>query len=366
MSTSLNIRTLYQGLAAYAVPKASARPPRLKLDANESPTPTGTLATLAGLTPQDLSFYAAPVALEQTLARRWNVDPAQVLVTAGGDEAIDRLCRVMLQPGRSLLFPTPSFEMIPRSARTAGANVCEVPWSRGNFPAERVAQAIDPTTALVAVVSPNNPTGQVCTPAGLRLVAARAAEVGAAVLLDAAYAEFADEDLTPQALNSATANIVTVRTFSKAWGLAGTRIGYAIGPAPLISAMRAAGGPYPVSTLSLAIATFALETGEGIMRSIVSLARSERDVIITHTRELGFDPWTSQANFVLIDCQSLSRAAALWHALADQGIAVRAFPSSPDPLLARSLRFTCPCSKPGLITLINALTFAAASLPAIA
>ena len=130
----------------------------------------------------------------------------------------------------------------------------EVAWPTGPYPTDAVLAA-SADAAVIAVVSPNNPTGAVATSADLCTLALKASD--ALLLVDAAYAEFADDDLTQTALR--LPNAVLVRTFSKAYGIAGLRVGYAIGAAPIIAALRAAGNPYPVATTALQHALRLLE-----------------------------------------------------------------------------------------------------------
>ena len=168
--------------------------------------------------------------------------------------AIDRLCRAYLAPGRRIVMPQPTFVMLPYYAALAGAEIDAVPWREGPYPLEAVLDAVTEQTAVIVVVSPNNPNGAVATAADLRALAEAAPH--AVLLVDLAYAEYADEDLTAAALSHPSA--VVVRTISKAWGLAGLRVGYAVGSPELIAILRVAGGPFSVSGLSLAVAERAL------------------------------------------------------------------------------------------------------------
>ncbi len=318
----------------YAPPSTGA-PIDLWLDANEGPGERGTDVSrfLSTLGPDVIRRYPNPGGLERTLAVRWNIEASQVLVTAGGDEAIDRACRVFLGPGRELILPTPTFEMIPRYARLAGAAVVTTSWPEGSYPIDDVLRLINERTAMIAVVSPNNPTGDVATASDLQRLAAAAPN--AIVLVDLAYAEFAEQDLTAAAL--ALPNAVVIRTFSKAFAMAGLRVGYAIGSAGNIRAMRAAGSPFPVCGLSLAAAEQAAQCAETYLPPIVARVRVERDRLFDLLTDLGARPRRSQGNFVLAE---FTDAEWAWHALAGLGIAVRRFP--PGAGLEESLRITCP------------------------
>jgi len=307
----------------------------LKLDSNEGPLPPRPLvASLAGLDPERLRRYPDAGPLEKALAERLGVTAERVVVTAGADEAIDRALRARLQRGRTLLLPEPTFEMFDRFAALAGAALVRVPWPRRPFPLEGFLSRLDARTGVVAVVSPNNPTGAVATAADVRQVAAAARD--ALVLLDHVYVEYADEDLTGQVLD--LPNVVVVRTLSKAWGLAGCRIGYAAGAAAIVEELRAAGGPYPVAAPSIALARARLEAGDTGLREHVSCVVRERAMLARRLGALGLEPLPSQANFVLVECGD--RAPFIAAALAALGVLVRGFPGRAG--LATSLRISLP------------------------
>ena len=315
-------------------PSRAATPVDLHLDGNEGPPPPGSLfERLASRSGDLLRRYPNPKDLEERLAARHGVLPDQVVVTAGGDDAIERACRVMLSPGRELLVPSPTFEMFGRFARLMGARVREVPWPEGPLPTEALIEAADDATTLVAVASPNNPTGAMASAEDLRRLSEAVPQ--ALLIVDLAYAEFADEDLTAAAL--ALPNAVVVRTLSKAWGLAGLRVGYALGATDLVGWMRAAGLPYAVSRPSLALASAWLAEGGDEVARFVERVRGERSRLTWVLGGLGARVAPSQANFVLARVRN-----ARWvrDALAGLGIAVRAFPGSAD--LSDGLRITCP------------------------
>jgi histidinol-phosphate aminotransferase len=318
-------------LVAYKVPRHPA-PIDLYLDGNEGLSPPPALLRWLADAPVDVvRRYPSTRALEARLAALHSVDPARLMVTAGGDDAIDRLCRAVLCEGRSLVLPVPTFEMIARYARLAGAQVVELPWGAGPYPAAEVARRVDERTGLVALVSPNNPTGQVASVENLHTVAA----TGALVLVDLAYVEFGDDALFQAAL--ALPNTVVIRTLSKAWGLAGLRVGYAVGPTQVIDGLRAAGAPYAVSGPSLYLAERWLAEGSEVMESFVAEVKQERGTLVEELNALGVEAPTSEANFVF---GRTPRALWVRDAMAGLGIGVRAFPGKPG--LEDALRVTVP------------------------
>lgn len=292
----------------------------LVLDANEGEVPDLDLAGIAAsLGAGALRRYPIAAALERRIAARWGVPPDRVVVTNGGDDAIDRVCRATLESGRRLVTHEPTFEMIGRGARLAGAQTCAAAWDAGPFPERAVCELIDERTGLVALVTPNNPTGGVIGLDVLGRIAARAAEVGAVAMVDLAYAEFADSDPTSALL--AMPNVVVIRTFSKAMGLAGIRVGYAMGSPEVADWLRTTGGPYPVSAVSLALAAAALESADA-RGSFVKRVREEREALSSVLREIGAEPLPSQANFVSAWIEGPEEFAGR---LAARGIAIRWF-----------------------------------------
>lgn len=318
------------------------RPIDLKLDANEGPAPSSVL--IEWLQPRGselLRRYPSASGLESQIAARNGVDPSRVIVTAGADDALERIARAVLAPGRAdrrdAILTTPTFEMLARYIKLAGGEVVESPWLDEPFDVDAIESKIGPRTAAIFVVTPNNPTGQVISAEAIRRLSA---SIPAGLLVvDLAYTEYADEDLTEVVLS--LPNAVAVRTFSKAWGLAGLRVGYAIGPTEVIGWLRAVGHPYAVSGPSLAIASSWYEAGRSRIDASIRRVRLERRELAAHLRDLGLSPIESQANFVLARFDDPRLTAHLVaDLLASQGIAVRRFPSA--SALESYLRITLP------------------------
>ncbi len=335
------------------VPKTPYRRPTptrrnmLRLDGNEGDRPPGLL--LRALGAQDarlLREYPDLSELERVIAALHGLEPDHVVVTAGADDAIDRVCRAYLEPGRELLVAVPTFEMIHRFAATAGGTVVTVPW-RDSFPTAEMIAAIGPNTALVTIVSPNNPTGLVATATDLEQIA-EAAE-SAYVLLDHAYADYATEDLTPAALEYE--NVMVVHTFSKAWGLAGCRVGYLLARPEVANVVRNAGNPYPVSALSIAVVAERLRTGEGSVMRHVGSIRDELARLRIHLEELGVSSPPSEGNFVFAELGD--RAQFVYDGLAWCGVQVRYFPHREET--KNGLRISLPGNEQDFIRLTQAL-----------
>ena len=333
------------GLRPY-VPASAGPDDVLRLDANEG-APRSESNAPSRVDVAALCRYPDAAPLERQIAERWRVEPPRVVVTSGGDDAIDRVCRAVLEPGTEALLHTPTFVMIERGVVLAGGALRRVPWIDGDFPAERFIATIGERTRLVSLVSPNNPTGGVIALEQIRAIADAAARYGALVMVDLAYAEFADADPTAELLS--LPNAVVVRTFSKAMGLAGLRVGYAIAPPEVARWLRTAGSPYPVSSVSLSIASDALDR-ERDRDGSVRRVRDERAEITTLLHNLGATPLASQANFVTARFRD---AAFVQRALASLGVSVRCFGAGSD--IDECLRITMPGDSRGFARLKSAL-----------
>jgi len=340
-------------LPAYHVPHASA-PIDLALHGNEGPAPApAILGALDDV--ETLRRYPSAAALEAKLAARLGVPAAHVLVTAGADDALDRTFRAYLAGGwgrREVILPSPTFVMLPHYAKVVGAEVVQVPWPAEVFPEDAVRAAITPDTRAIALVTPNNPTGAVIAPEVIQRIAAAAPD--ALMMVDLAYGEMAAIDVSAAA--RACPNALVYRTFSKAWGLAGARVGYVEGPPHLLAPLRAVAPPFAVSGPSLALANARLQMGDAGLGAYVASVQNERVHLFMALAELG-TPVRSQANFVFARLASPAHAVRLRDALAAVGIGIRAFPG--DPELADSVRITCPGDVASMDRLVSALNNAA-------
>ena len=289
--------------------------------------------------------YPDTTDLQRRLAEIHGVAEDQVLVTAGGDDALFRCMLARLGPGRNAVATTPTFEMIPVYAGQIGSQLVEIEWWAGSFPTNAVAEAAR-DASVVFVVSPNNPTGTTVTSDDLRTVS----DAAQLVVLDAAYAEFADDDLTAVALD--LSNTVVVRTLSKAYGLAGLRVGYLLGPSDLISEMASYGSPYAVSSLSTAVALERLNR-PGDLQAVVDEIRSERVMLAKLLDILEVHSLPSQGNFVLANVGDQEWVADACGAL---GVGVRRFAGRGE--LDQWIRITLPGNEREFRRLTQVLTTA--------
>jgi len=342
----LRPRPIIESLGPYTPPERDASI-GLILDSNEGVAPIGSARrVLACVDAEDLRRYRSPGALETRIAEHHGIDAGRVVVTNGADDAIDRVCRAVLGEGRVMLTHTPSFEMITRWARIAGAGVDAVEWLDAPFPTEALVERIGDRVALVALVTPNNPTGAVVDTRTILEIARTASVRGVLVMVDLAYTEFADEDPTPDLVREP--NIVLVRTFSKALGIAGLRVGYAIAPDRVARWLRSSGGPFPCSSLSLAVAGACL--GDPSIPERIERTRAQRSALATLLGSLGVETIDSGANFL---CARFADADAVHGALMDRGVSVRRF--GPASVIRDRLRITLPGDETAFDRLTHAL-----------
>jgi histidinol-phosphate aminotransferase len=233
--------------------------------------------------------------LRGELANRHGVEPGRLILGNGAAELLSAAARALIEPGQLLLTPWPSYPLYPLMARRAHGQAVRVP---GGVDA-LIEAAREPDVRVIALASPNDPTGELLQASELRRLLDALPE-GVAVLLDESLVEFADAQPTSASLSLLETHprLLVFRSFSKAWGLAGLRIGYAIG-APGSEALLAELEPdLGVSEVSQAGALEALRTcSELIERRVQTICR-ERPRLTAALRERGFEVTDSQANFL--------------------------------------------------------------------
>ncbi len=322
----------------------------LWLDSNEGPKANARRLAMTAVDLQTLRCYPDDRALRERLAARFDVAADQVAIGTGADELLDRICRAYLAPGRRLVAPAPCFPMLPRYGQLAGGELTFVPWHQGALPTAALLARVHAHDgeAVLFLTTPNNPTGLPIATAEL-LTIARALPT-TLIVADLAYVEFQDED--PSAALLALDNVLVVRTFSKGFGLAGLRVGYALGPAALIAPLLACGSPFPVAGPSLAMAQRALDAGPD--RTAIEAVRRERSTLRDALLGRGLTVLPSDANFVFARAATAAAAHAFAETLRQRGIQIRTF-SADDPFLASALRITCPGDDADFHRLLTAL-----------
>ena len=300
--------------------------PITKLASNEGPYPPFPLAIEAiqrAAAEQNLYPDPGAWAVRDALAERHGVDPARIVVGNGMDSLIKVLCMTFLDPGDEIVMCWPSFVSYRQGATVEAATWTPVPLDAdGAYDLDALAAAVTPATKIVVVVSPNNPTGGVVSDAALgRFLDALPPHV--LPVLDEAYFEY----LPPgshdgMALLREGRYLVVMRTFSKAYGLAGLRVGWMAGPAGIAEAMSPVRNAFDVNAVAQAAAVASLEDAPAHMPQRIAEASAERARMADGLRALGLDPLPSSANFLFVDVGD-DRARAIDAALTTRGVIVR-------------------------------------------
>jgi histidinol-phosphate aminotransferase len=320
----LKVRQAIQLLKEYHPPLGGRSGLRLDFNENTVGASPRVLRRLQQLTLEDLARYPEREPVEALVAASFALRPEEVLLTNGVDEAIHLLCETYLEPSDEAIIVVPTFAMYEISAAATGARVVRVPAMEDfSFPLEGVLAAVTPQTRLIAVANPNNPTGTVVTGEGLIQIANAAPQ--AAVLLDEAYYEFCGQTLLPSIRGRG--NIFVARTFSKAYGMAGLRVGVLAGPVDQMRMVRRVASPYNVNIAALIALPEALRDKEYVCQ-YVGQVQSGRILLQQEFQSRGISYCPSQANFVLARIGPAH--AAFVAAMKQLGILVRDRSSDPS------------------------------------
>jgi histidinol-phosphate aminotransferase len=331
----LSPRAAIRTLPSYYPPLAGRHGLRLDFNENTVGCSPRVLERLRQVSAEDLARYPEREHVEAQVAEFLGVGPAQLLLTNGVDEAIHLLCQTYLEPGDEGLILVPTYTMYRIYMMAAGAQVISVDAGKDfRFPADDVRANITPHTRLIAIANPNNPTGTVAPPDEL-LQIARAAP-NSALLVDEAYFEFYGQTLLPQC--GELPNLFVARTFSKAYGLAGLRVGLLVGNAGQMQALRRTGSPYNVNAVALACLPEAI-ADQAYIQQYVGEVLQARTILERALDASGIEFWPSQANFVLARVgQNRDAAAAFVELMRRWGILVR--DRSADPGCEGCVRIT--------------------------
>ena len=319
----LEARAAVKNLHTYRPPLADRQ--GLRLDFNESTIGCSprVLEKLRALDAEVMARYPEREPMEGEVADFLGLEAAQVLLTNGVDEAIHLLCSTYLDPGDEAIIVVPTFAMYAIFAQAEGARLVQI-LSGENFafPLDDLLSRINQRTRLIAVANPNNPTGTAVA-CDVLLQVARAAP-HAALLVDEAYFEIHGETIVDRA--GWPTNLFVARTFSKAYGLAGLRIGILVGDARQMAMVRRVASPYNVNALALAVLPEALRDQEYVKQYVAAVQRG-REVLEQELKVLGLHYWPSRANFVLVRVGPVH--AEFIQALRARGVLVRDRNSDP-------------------------------------
>jgi histidinol-phosphate aminotransferase len=314
-----------------ATPAALERRSQLiKLDSNENPFGPSARAvdavrsalSTANLYPDDDCSL-----LGRKLAAHHQLQAEQVLVTAGSTALLSLLCQTLLSPGLNAVTSQCSFIVYSMAVHAAGARLIETPMRGDCFDLDAILTAIDANTRIVFLANPNNPTGTMLEAAVVqKFVAELPSHV--VLVLDEAYYEFAMHFAALRKITYSNSleyvrqatNVVVLRTFSKAHGLAGLRVGYGLGPAELLGYCARMRNTFSVSSVAQAAALAAIDDHEYIQRVVENNSMQSRD-LAQGLSELGYRVVPTSANFLF--CDLGEDAVGVANRLQDEGVAVR-------------------------------------------
>jgi len=302
----------------------------IKMASNENPFGPSPLAIAAvNAATADIHFYPDASATELTarLAEIHEIEPNQLLVTAGSTTFLEILARTLLGPGLNAVTSKLSFIVYPIVTQATGAYLIEVPTLNDGFDLEGILAAIDGNTRVVYIANPNNPTGTIVDATAMDRFLDRVPP-HVITVLDEAYYDFAGYFAAQRSFDYSHAMeyvragrpVIVLRTFSKAHGLAGVRVGYGVGPAELMSYLARMKPAFMVSTLGETAALAALADADHVQRAMENNAAGAQ-LLLPAISELGMRVVPTWANFLF--CDTGEPVGPLCQALQQEGIIVR-------------------------------------------
>lgn len=322
------VRSDLRALEGYHSPQLDVE---VRLNTNEAPMgPPAEFTDAVVDAVRDIDWHRYPdreaTALRAAIARLHEVDPSQVMVANGSNEVLQTICLTFAGAGRTVLTFEPTYAMHGQIARTVQCQVVEA--ERGDgfqlAPTDLSSALATHEPSIVFLCSPNNPTG---TPESVENVELALAEAPGVVVVDEAYGQFAAftalDQLRDHGGADADVPLLVTRTFSKTWSMAGTRLGYVIGPAWMISEMEKVLLPYHLDSAKQAAGTAALAF-EDDMNARVAAIVEERGRVSAALATSGCEVWPSQANFVLFRTSQTGLSGdEVWQGLVDRSVLVR-------------------------------------------
>lgn len=276
----------------------------VKLASNENPlgpSPAAVVALRRAVETVHLYPESPASDLRAAIARKHGLSPDMVLVSNGGDNVITLIALAFLNPGEEAITCVPTFSAYEHAVQVAGGRPVLLPLRRHAFDLDAIAAAVNGDTKLIFLCNPNNPTGTIVEEADLAAFL-RGLPDHVVVVVDEAYAEYAESPRFPDVLGHVRQgrNVIAVRTFSKIYGLAGLRVGYALAPAGLVELMARVREPFPVSRPAQTAALAALSDEVHVARSL-QVNRDGKAYLYRELQARGIACVPTEANFVLMD-----------------------------------------------------------------
>ncbi|HEX4536411.1 MAG TPA: histidinol-phosphate transaminase [Candidatus Acidoferrum sp.] len=318
MRVRLPVRKAILQRKTYEAP-AEGRLNKMRLDFNENTSGCGpaALRALRKLTAQQVAMYPEYAAPTRRITMYFGLSEHELLLTNGGDDALRVFFDAFVEPSSRVLICEPTFPMYRYYAEIAGARVETLRYgSEMEFPLDDFVIALRKKPAVAFIANPNNPTGTLLPPTAIQKILLAATNT--VVVIDEAYAEFSGVTVMPWIRKYP--NLFVTRTFSKAAGLAGLRLGAAMACRESLALLRRAMPPFPVNIAALVAAEAALQERSSI-RKYVKQTREIREWLAGELARLGVRTFPSAGNFLLADFGS--QGPALFKKLAAQEILVR-------------------------------------------
>ena len=302
----------------------------IKLASNENPlgpSPMAVAAIRQALANLHRYPDAAGYALTQAIARKYDIDPHSLVLGNGSDDIIALLTAVLLQPGDEVILPQPSFLFYEISIRRSGALPVWVPLKSFRTDLDGMIEKINPKTRMIFLNVPHNPTGAIISKSDFEeFIASIPPQI--VTVIDEAYIEFVKDSNCVNSFEYLKADkpVVGMRTFSKAYGLAGLRVGYGVMPAVLAELLNRVRQPFNVNLLAQAAAVAALDDAQFLQKT-VDLVHAELEFVYGALETLGVAYIRSEANFFMIEIGNGRTADDVFEEFLKQGIIVRSMTS---------------------------------------
>jgi histidinol-phosphate aminotransferase len=314
-------RSSVNAIASYVPGEQPKRGAQIvKLNSNENPYPPSpkALAVLQNIDAELLRRYPQPFGEEfrQAASKVLEVPSNWIVVGNGSDELLNLVMRACAEPGRKVVYPTPTYVLYRTLAQIQAADIVEIPYNEDySLPLQ---QLVAVNGAVTFIASPNSPSGHAVPIDDLRQLAASLSGV---LVIDEAYVDFAEENAL--SLVKEYENVISIRTLSKGYSLAGLRLGFAVANPQLLDGLFKVKDSYNIDAIATAVGAAAI-SDQAYKNACVAKIKASRTQLATDLKRLGFRVWNSQANFLLVQPPK-KNAQYLYHKLKEHSILVRYF-----------------------------------------
>ena len=302
---------------------SGSRKGKIRLDANENSWGCSpkVMEAIKNLSVDDISAYPEYDSLIEKISEYEDLPTDSVVISNGSDDIIRAVIESYIEEGDKVIVPTPTFTMFPIFLGIKGAEVVKVDSDENfQFPVEKVLNAIDERTKMIVIITPSSPAGTVISEEDLITVATAAPDT--LIFVDEAYTQFTGKSFSR--LTEKYKNILVSKTFSKAFGLAALRIGYAVSNRETVENVRKSVAPYAVNSVAVKAAITAIEDKKW-MEKCVKKVSEERDFLSERITKLGYKVIPSEANFLLFETYGRSREIV--ERMSENNILIKAFPN---------------------------------------